>query len=393
MNRTLLILLLLPLLGLAQFQADKSVTIAEEMQDDVYLAGESISINAIVDGDVVVAGSEIVVRDSIQQDLIVAGGEILVNGYVKDDIRAGAGQIILDNTVGDDVVVFGGEVFITEDAIIHGNLIIFSGEVELYGDVRGEVKASGGFLNLRGKVAENVSLQGGRIWIDGEVSGTSTLVAEEITIGDNARFYGDVAYWSEDGEVDFGDSLVNVRAIYDEALKEDVEGVSWEGLGLATLWFWIFYVISAFLILLLLNWAFGNVFRKATDQPEDFFWKGFGYGLIYLIGVPILVVSCFVILVGIPIGLFILAFYVFSIFFGHLVAAVMTAHYVNRKRNGALSFWGIVFLSLGIAVVLRLFTVIPILGWLISLVVLAITYGVLLVTFLSDRKSTKVVVS
>ena len=387
------IALLLPLLLFSQFAADKTVTISREVQDDVYLAGETIAINAAVFGDAIAAGREIIIRDTIQQDLVVAGGEVLVNGYVKDDVRAGVGQITLDNTVGDDVVVFGGEVFITEDAVIHGNLINFSGEVELYGEVKGKVKATGGSLNLRGKVVEDVSLQGGNIWIDGEVGGKTTLVAEEIIIGENAKFYGDVSYWSEDGVVDFGESLVNVRATYDEALMEEAEGISWRGFGFATLGFWLFYVVSAFLVLLILNWAFGNVLKQAVHGVEDTFWKAFGYGFIYLIGLPIIIVCSFLILVGIPIGIFLLAFYAFSIFFGHLVAALMMAYYINRKRTSQLSFWGIVFFALGIAILLRLLTVIPIIGWLISVVVLAASYGLLLVAFVSLKQRTKAVVT
>lgn len=383
----LFIAVMFPILVLGQFEAEKSINISKEVQDDVYLAGETVTINATVVGDVVAAGGEIIIKDTIQQDLVVAGGEILVKGYVKDDIRASGGTIMLDNDVGDDVIVFGGEISITDETVIHGNLINFSGIVDLDGEVKGMVKAYGGELNINGKISEGAKLYGGEVKVDGEIRGNSIIVAEEIEIGDNAKFYGDVEYWSEDGEVDFGDSLVNAQAIFNEELMKDRNGFSWKAFGIATLGFWIFYIFSAFLVLLLLNWAFKKVFVKSVGRLDNDFWKSFGYGLIYLVGLPLLIAFTFMIIVGIPISLFLLTLYFFSILFGHLVAALLIVHYWAHRKNKSWGFWSIVFLALGTAIILRLLTLIPLIGFLISIILLAVTYGVLALTLIQKKKT------
>ena len=386
----LLVALLLPFLLGAQFEAKEDVTVSKEQKDDIYLAGETVNINTTVNGDVVASGGKITVRDSIHQDLLVAGGDIIVKGYVADDIRAAGGSLTIDTEVGDDVIVFGGEVLITEDAVIYGNLITFSGTIKVNGEVKGLVKAYGGNLTINGKIAKEAMLYGAEVKVDGEIGGNSKIVAEKIKIGDNAKFYGDVEYWSEDGEVDFKDSLINTKATFNEELQGDREGFSWKRFGMAAAGFWLFYIFSAFLVILVLNTAFKDLFSKAVAYVDNNILKSLGYGLLYLFGLPLLIVLTFVIIIGIPIGLFLLFFYLFSLLFGHLVAALLLTHYLNKRNESTWNFWTIVFLALGIAAVLRLLTLIPFIGIIISIVTIAVGYGVLALTLLQNKLSLKI---
>ena len=379
-------ILLFPFLLFSQFKSGEDVTISSTQNDDIYVAGEDININAAINGDAVAAGSYIVINDTIYQDLIIAAGDVFVRGFVADDIRAAGGKLTIDTEVGDDVVVAGGEVFITEKSIIRGNLINFSGTVQMNGEVKGLLKAYGGEIKVNGKVNEGATLYGGEIAINGEIRGTSKIVAESIEIGESAKFYGDVSYWSKDGEIDFKNSLIGANATFDEKLKPDQDGFSWKGFGIAALGFWIFYVLSAFLILLLLNWAFKNLFSNAASYLDKELLKSFGYGLLYVFGLPLAILITFMIIIGIPVGLFLLVFYLFSMLFGHLVAALLLAHYLNNRNQNSWNFWTLVFLALGIAIVLRLLTFIPFLGTLIALVVIAIGYGLLGYAWLQKRQ-------
>jgi cytoskeletal protein CcmA (bactofilin family) len=386
MKKTLgLLMLLFTILAMGQHTADKRISITEHQPDDIYLAGNTIRINAIVEGDVVAAGRKITVTDSVQEDLIVAGADINVRGAVRDDIRAAGGRLIIDSEISDDVILAGGEVTITEDAVIHGDLINFSGNIEMNGEVKGMLKSYSGELVLNGKVGEDAYLNGGKILINGEISGASRIAAEDIEIGSNARFLRDVEYWSEDSEINFNNSLINSKATYNEDLIPKKDPFPWEGFGVVALGLWVFYVISAFLILVLLNWAFNDFFANTVANLDKELLNSFIYGLIYLLGMPLLIVLTFILVVGIPIGLFLLVLYIFSILFGHLVAALLMAHYLNKDRNW--NFWTIVFVSIGIAIVLRLLTLIPFLGGLVSIVVIAIAYGLFFLLYLQKRKN------
>lgn len=373
----------------AQHEGGKDIIISENQKDDIYLAGDNIDINAVVNGDMVLAGSRITIRDTIYQDLIVAGGEVIVKGYVADDIRAAGGKLTIDSEVGDDVIVAGGEVFITKNAVIHGNLINFSGDIQMNGEVIGTVKSYSGKLIINGTINKEAKLFGEEILINGEIKGTSKLAASSIIIGENAKFHENVQYWSEDKKVDFKNSLIDVTSNFDETLMGDREEFSWKGFGIAALGFWLFYLFSAFLVIVLLNWAFGNFFSTAATYLDKTFLKSVGYGAIYLIGVPFLVLAFIVIIIGIPIGLFLGIFYVFSLLFGHLITALLIAHYLGRKADKQWNFWSLVILALGIASVIRLLTFIPFLGTLLSFIVIAIAYGLIIYTLLQKKAALK----
>lgn len=382
-------LFLVSFIAHCQSDTDKDVTVLEKQNDDIYLAGDQINIKAPIHGDAVIAGGTIVVKDTISQDLIVAGGDITVKGYVHDDIRAAGGTLIIDTTVGDDVIVFGGEVHITEDALIHGNLISFSGTIILDGTVMGFVKASGGDLKINGKIAQGAELRAEDLKINGEITGTTKIVAGNITIGDTAKFFDDVEYWSESGTVDFKNALVNTSANFNEDLAREEHDFPWEFFGIAAIGIWIFYILSAFLIIFIFNMLFKKFLSKAIVSLERNMIKYLGYGLMYLFGLPLLILICFIILIGIPIGLLLGAFYLFSILVGHLVVALLIAHYLNNKNQNSWGVWMLSFVALGIAIVLRFITFIPFLGALISLIITAMAYGLIILSLKNNKTSGK----
>ena len=384
-TRTLLFIWLFPLLAISQFKSREDVSISTPQNDDIYLAGEDISIDAKVKGDVVAAGSYITINDSIAQDLIVAGREIIIKGYVADDIRMTGGKLTIDAEVGDDVIVAGGELTITKDAIINGNLITVGGKTRIKGVIIGMLKASAGELEMDGIVEGDAMIQGEEVEIDGKIYGTSEIVAEDLEIGENAQFHQNVTYWVEDGEIDFKNSLVNATAKLDESLMGEHEEIPWKFFGIAAFGFWVFYMLSAFLVILLLNYFFKPLFTEAVTYIQKDLLKSFGYGLIYLFGLPLLIVFFFMIIIGIPISLFLLSFYLFSVLFGHLVGALLLTQYLEKRNGQPWGYWKTSFIALGFAIVIRLLTFIPFLGFLIAFLVMAIAYGLLAYTIWRRR--------
>jgi lysylphosphatidylglycerol synthetase-like protein (DUF2156 family) len=90
-------------------------------------------------------------------------------------------------------------------------------------------------------------------------------------------------------------------------------------------------------------------------------------------------------IIGIPLGLFIISIFIFSLLFGHLIAALLLAYYIAKKSEKTWGFWKVTFLALAFAIVLRLFTIIPFLGILLSIIILSITYGALTLRVLKNR--------
>ncbi len=368
-NLTTLILALFSALSFAQSETEKTTLIDKVQADDAYLAGEEIILNAAVKGDLVIAGGTVVVNDSIKGDLTAAGGELVLNGYITDDVRAAVGRVTIDSEIGDDLVVFGGEVILTENAKVHGDLKCFAGYIEMNGQVNGKL-----------------TIKGGNVLIDGTVKENSKIIGEDITISSNAKFHKEVEYWNGGGELQFNNALVNTEARFSEDLGQDSSQLSLTTFGTKSIKLWITYILSSFLAILVFHALFRNAFSNAVDDLENSVLKSFGFGLIYLIGIPLMILLTFFMAIGIPLGLFATAVFVFSLLFGHLVAALLIVYYLRHRNQKTWGFWSITFLALLGAIVLRLVTMIPIAGIIISVVILSITYGALTLNLLHPNK-------
>ncbi|MBT8237115.1 MAG: polymer-forming cytoskeletal protein [Croceitalea sp.] len=366
---TTLLLLFFAFWSFGQSVENEEISIDQVQPDDVYRAGEEINVNATIQGDLVIAGGTLKVNDSIQGDFNGAGGELFIKGHIADDVRVAGGRIIIDSEIGDDLVVFGGEVDITQNARINGKLICYGGDV-----------------TMDGEVIEAMKVRGGEVFINGTVRGTSKLAGEEITIGTNAKFHKDVQYWQSDEELDFKNSLVNAKAEFNEELAEDQSQMSMTTFGTSSLKSWIFYVLSAFLGILVFHALFRHSFENAAEGLENNLLKSFGYGLIYLVGIPLLILIALLMLIGLKLGLFATAIFVFSLLFGHAIASILIAYYLSSRYNKAWEFWPITFVALAAVIVMRLLTIIPYAGILVSVVVLAITYGALTLQIFRAKK-------
>lgn len=342
------------------FTQTQDISSRNEQKDDIYLAGDTIIVDAAIRGDLVAAGRQLVIDDSIYGDLTAAGANLSINRLVADDVRIAVGRIVVDAEIGDDLVVFAGEVLITENATIRGNLICFANDVE-----------------IDGKVIGKIDVKGSNVIINGEIHEASKIISEDITVGSNAKFYKDVHYWSSDEQIDFGESLINSRAQFDEALKKEKSSFSLLTFGMTSFPAWIFYILSVFLVILLLHGLFRNAFSEAVVGLEENYLKSLGYGLIYLIGVPLVIAIVFLIGIGIPLGLFMTGIFIFSLLVGHFISALVIVYYIRHKNEMTWSFWSVTLLALLFTIGLRLLASIPFVGILISIAILTITYGAL----------------
>jgi hypothetical protein len=356
----------------AQFMGGEKVIISEPYPDDVYIAGGEVSINAPVYGDCVLAGGNISVNDTVASDLIIGGGDIEINGFIGDDVRVAGGNVTITGEIMDDLIVFGGDVKISPQSVIHGNIVSYSGEVAMDGRVKGGAKMSGG-----------------QISIDGTIEGPATLSAGNLIIGQNAQFLSNVGYWSENGEVDFGNSVQNGEARYDTSLGWETNNYSDETTWIGISFFFGFmFILGGLLLLLLLEWAFGSWFTEASNQVMAGWPRSLGIGVLYVIGVPVLILFSFIIIIGIPVGLFATFLYLFSLFFGNFVAALILTHLWKARKGKNWNVLITALVALLVAIVIQLLTSIPLLGALISFIVLCISYGAIILAIRSGKTST-----
>jgi len=361
----------------AQMKSGEDVVIQEKVNKDLYLAGGTVTINAPVHGDLIVAGGTINISDTVTQDMLVAGGNINFNGYAGDDIRCAGGSITILSDVAGDVVVAGGTVTIGKGAVIHGNLIASGGELMVDGKVLGMVQSHSGTFTLNGTVGGDLDSRGGEVTINGSVDGNSVLAAGTIEIGSDASFDGDVNYWNKKGSPDFINAVHNGKALFDPSLE--IKSGKLVYLGFASVLIALWYLGTALLMIFLIQYLFNATMKSAAGTVKNDSMKSLGYGMLFLIGVPIAIVITAITIIALPVSILLLIGYITLLLLATVIVSLITAHWINNTYyQYSWSSVRIAFAAFGIFIVIKLASLTPVVGPLILLLVVCMAFGGLL---------------
>ena len=378
-------LLLAPLWCSAQkFQAGDNVVISKPVFEDLYLAGGNITINAPVHGDLVIAGGTVNINDSVSNDIIIAGGEITINGAAGDDIRFAGGKLNINKNVAGDVVITGGKLLLAKNSSVGGSLIAGGGEITVDGKINGYLKAGAGSLLMNGSVAKTLDARGQEVTINGTVGGNAVLSAHEINIGQDAAFANKVRYWSDE-PVNFGSSVRSGQAMSDESLQ--IEQGSWKYLGFATFLGLLWYVGAAFIFIVLIQYLLGKRIRHAAASITQHNAPRFiGYGFLFFILAPIAIFFAILTLIGIPLAVLMMVLFIALVLLASIITSVVLANYVNMHYYHNQERWRQIWTALGIFILIKIVTLIPVAGWLLMIAAVCLAFGVLLIEFFRPER-------
>lgn len=375
-----ILLLLLTTVSVAfasHFKAGEEINITTPYDGNAYIAAGTINISAPIEGDLICAGGQITVSDTIRDDAWIAGGDIDISGVIVGDLRIGGGSVRINNRVGGDLIVASGNVIIGENAVIAGDLIVTGGDVELKGRVVGNLKASGGNLLFDGIVEGNGELKYGNIELNGVIEGDAVLAANSINLGLNPALYGRVEYWTRGGEMDFGSTLKsNADLVYNPDLANNFnKNNNSGGSRVFSAGFWIWSVLSSLVIMILLYVLFKRFFHKVgrniTDETLNKGVLGFGY----FVALPVLVFALFITVIGIPAGIFVLLFYIFTFVFAKSLTAVVGAFALNHYLKQEWTAVVILLVALGLYIVLTAIGMLPFIGTLSVAIATFVAFG------------------
>ncbi|MDP2624579.1 MAG: polymer-forming cytoskeletal protein [Candidatus Peregrinibacteria bacterium] len=169
---------------------------------------EELVFDQYVTEDVYLAGGNVTIQQDIDGDLFVAGGTVTVNGTIDGDLLIGGGSVLVNGNVTDDVRIIGGSLAI--DGSIQGDLIVIGGDLDLNqsASVEGDVVLIAGNANLYGTI--NRSVQGilGRLVIGGQINGNVDVrVTEKLVLLNSGNVAGDVTYFAPQKIEDHGGTI------------------------------------------------------------------------------------------------------------------------------------------------------------------------------------------
>ena len=264
------------------------------------------------------------------------GGTVNIGGRVDQDLAIGAGTLDIAPSarIGRDLLAGVGSARIA--APIARNVFIGSGDVTLAGPVGGDVRAEGGTIRL-----SNAASVAGRFSYASE---QQAEIASGVVIGGGIE-RGESAYGR-----DFGAALTSVG-----------------GLGGIGALVWLRGLVGMFLLGLALVLLVPAFTHRSTRTLSGNVGAGLGFGVLLLVGIPILATLVFAIgllIGGWWLGLVLLFLYALALGVGYVISAVLVgdlilARLLPGNAHAALS------LLVGV-LVLGSLALVPVVGGIVS---------------------------
>jgi hypothetical protein len=254
-------------------------------------------------------------------------------------VLSGRADVPEGQTVG-DLVVFHGSA--TVDGTVDGSLTAFDAPVTISGRVNGDVVVFNGRVELR---------SGANVTGD-VVSQSAPVVASGATIGGTSKRLQTNTNW---------------------------EGFGWAG----KLAWWLAVSVSTLVVGLLLIWLVGRGAARILEAGRTRIGPSIGLGLLLFFGLPLLAVIALVTVVGIPLGLGLLAALLLIYALGYSAAAWILGRSIVRGPTA----WVVAFL-VGWAI-LRVVALVPILGGLVWFAAVVIGLGALALAIWRARSASQ----
>jgi cytoskeletal protein CcmA (bactofilin family) len=340
---------------------DKTTTIlpAGEVHEGWYFAGgDHIVINGTVNGDAYIAGGMVEVNGTINGDLLAAGGNVRVGGKITDDARVAGGTVEISGEVGKNVTAAGGTVSLGKSGTVGGGLL-----------------AAGGRVDVSGTVKKDAVLGCGTAEITGTINGNVRIGADQIGVYRGAMIAGSLSVASDSEEkVHVEDGTVKGPVTFEEHKVH--QGATILGYSPFRFWLklsWIGGLLLTGLVFFLLSRKRFADYTKTVKRQAG---MGLLWGLVGVIGIPIVCTILFVTVIGLPLGLILLALYLILLYLSQFSLGVLAGDLIfkTEQKSGWIVFWAFV----AGMVLFQILSFIPILGVLLEVAALLLGVGAII---------------
>ena len=351
--------------SLAETRFSDSVVVTQALDDDLYAAGGEVRIEGAIAGAAVLAAGSADISGDVAGDVILAGGRINLAGGAGDDLRVAGGSVQITGFVTDQATIAGGTVTIGPDSAIGGRTWIAAGDVAMAGQIGDDLRVVAGTAVISGRVAGNVD-----------------IAAREIRVAPGAIIGGDLVWRSNQPPVIAEDAQIlgEVRAAGGGGAQSRLEQPSDRFDG-----GWAFSVGVAAAALILL-WFAPQLVARSTAVFQAAPWRTLVLGAASLVLTPIMAFVLIVTVLGWLLGLVVLAGYVFGLMLSGLLGLLIIVQSLRGRFGAAVApvsgaavsdGWRNLLLLLLVLGALVLAQQVPVLGGLLSLLLVLAGFGAL----------------
>jgi cytoskeletal protein CcmA (bactofilin family) len=328
---------------------------AGETHDGWYFAaGQRVIINGTVNGDAYIAAGQVEINGVINGDLLVAGGDLEIGGNITDDLRAAGGNVRMNGSVGKNASVAGGNVTVRPTALIKGGLLTACGSLTQGGSVEKDLRAEVGEMEVTGSVGMNTDVAGGRL-----------TVRRGATIGGNLTA---ILSQKDRSEIAEGAVKGSISLRQKEEAPSRILGIPSGTFIFKAFWFGSL-LVTGLVLFLLSRRTFADYGAAALNR----FGMSLLWGLLVVIGTPIVALILCITLIGIPPGLILLALYLIVLYLSQLSAGLAAG--MKLFGLNATSGWILYFAFVVGTLIYQGLSLIPVLGILLEIFVLLLGSG------------------
>lgn len=332
--------------GISLPEGGVSVPKDRVIQGDYYSLGDTI-IEGTVKGSVYLIAGQTNVVGEIQGDLVILGGSVYIAGKVLGDVHIIAGQAILEGFILGNVTYIGANLILSSPSEIGGDLFAVSGNLALADVVNGHATVIASTFTISGTLKKGL-----RTFVD------------RLQISETGKVLGGLRYRSLNKASIDSQAVINGMIIYKPTFLKDAEdlwflkGVT-VGSQILPIFVKLFYTfIIGCLLIIFLPHKLKKTLHALKEQPG----KSFLYGLIVLIGLPILTALLLITVIGAPFALTLLALNIVSFYTVTIFFILWISNFVFKKIGWKENtIWGLI---VGL-IIYHFLTEIPILGILI----------------------------
>ena len=321
-----------------------------------FVFDENVNITKEVFGDVYSAGRKVQVRDNVKGDAIIAGEIVNINSKeVNGNIRCAAQTININSKNIKNITLAAQNINIDENTVANG------------------VYLAGQNINFKGS-CKGLYATGGTIIINGKIDGNVSVSCNELIIADNGEVSGEIEVYSPK------EPIVNSKVSMNDIKYTAIDNSQDENTLKA---FMGFSTIISILASLILGFVIYSIFKKFFINNDELLVKEplpivFG-GIASFILVPIASLLLFITIIGLPLGMLSLLMYFIVVYLSPVVMGIILGRLVLKDKNPYLQ------LFIGILVV-RLLSLLPMIGGFVWVVSGMIVQGFLVYTFYQSIK-------
>ena len=414
--------LVLGLVGTAfavELRGGDTVTIGknEVIDDDLVVSGATIIVDGVIKGDLVAAAGKIVVNGKVNGSLMMAGRTLELNGQVGGSVYSAGAAL----TVGSQASVarslfFGGYSYTTaRGSVINRDNVVGGYQAILKGEVKRNLWASLGALELNGVIGENVNATvaepnaaAPQFWAPMAGAELPPSINPGMRIGPEAKIRGKLIYTSPVEQ----SSAINIKPEGGVAYSTP-QLSNRDATVMATptpprnptlIWLWarVREIVSLVLIGMLALWLLPALFNQVAERTQVEPWLAGAWGLLVaLISYSGALLAAFLIIVlvaglavltlaglaasvfGLGFSLLGLAFTLFLLlgaYASKLVVVYPLSYHLLERFAPSMNQYKLVPLCLGVLVFVLLRSI-PYLGLLLEIGVTVVGLGAMWLSF------------